>query len=193
MSEENEQFEIPDRLANALRDAYTHQTQIPPAADNAVLSMARAEFSRRRRMRLIARWGTGLAAAVAAMIVIAISLHHTAPTKSLAKGDVNGDGTINIVDALALAKHLANHDATEKGWDLNGDGVVDQKDIDTLAMNAVSLKQPAVARNSLPKLHDLGIDRSPKVGFASANGVFNAPPKTFAEANPTEDAKEARR
>lgn len=193
MSEENEQFEIPDRFVKALRDAYTHHTKVTPAADNAVLSMAHAEFSRRRRMRLVARWGTGLAAAVAAMIVIAISIHHPTPQKSLAKGDVNGDGTVNIVDALSLAKHLANHDAIEKRWDLNGDGVVDQKDIDALAMKAVSLKGTGVARNSLPKMRELGIDHSVKVGFASANGVFNARPNTFAGANPTEDAKGAPR
>jgi hypothetical protein len=193
MSEENEQFEIPDHLASALRNAYTHQTEIPRTADNAVLSLAHAEFARRRRMRLFARWSTGLAAGIAAMVVIAISLHHPAPAKSVAKGDVNGDGTVNIVDALALAKHLVNHDKTEKAWDLNGDGVVDQKDIDALAMGAVSLKGAAVARNWLPKLHDLGIDHRIHVGFASANGLLNVPAKTLAEASPTDSTKGERR
>ncbi len=144
-------------------------------------------------MRLMTRWGAGLAAGIAAMIVVAISLHHPAPAKSLAKGDVNGDGTVNILDALALAKHLANHDAIEKRWDLNDDGIVDQKDVDAVAMGAVSLKGTGVARNSLPKMRELGIDHSVKVGFASANGVFNAQPKTLAEASPTENGKGERR
>lgn len=159
MSDENEQFEIPDPLADALRDAYTHRLEIPRTVDNAVMSIAHAEFGRRRRMRLMARWGTGLAAGLAAIVVLAISLHRPAPVKSVAKGDVNGDGTVNIVDALSLARHLANHDTIEKGWDLNGDGVVDQKDVDAVAMGAVSLKGAGVASNSLPKLHELGIDR----------------------------------
>jgi hypothetical protein len=154
-------------------------------------------------MRLMVRWGTGVAAGLAAVIVLAVSIHRPAPEKALAKGDVNGDGAVNIVDALALAKHVANHDGVEKEWDLNGDGVVDQKDVDVVAMGAVSLKGAGVARNSLPKMRELGIDRQVPEGFAWANGragdvargneVNGMDAKTFAEANPTKNGKEALR
>jgi hypothetical protein len=133
----------------------------------------------------MARWGTGLAAGLAAVIVIVISLNRPPASKSIVKGDVNGDSQFNMVDALALAKHIAANDKLERAWDVNGDGVIDQKDVDVIAAAAVSLKQGGLAHRSLPKLHELGIDSH--VGSASADGVLQSA-KTFAKANPTEKA-----
>jgi Dockerin type I domain len=202
MARENEQFELPEALAEGLREAYTHRVEISAQRDRAVLGAARVEFGRRRRMRIVTWWGTGMAAAIAAMIVVVVWLHHGQPQRTVAKGDINADGRVNIVDALVLARHVANKDQVEKGWDLNGDGVVDQQDVDALAAASVSLKGPVVARGSLPKLHELGIDHGLPVGFASANGISHAAKTTFAEANtrggtfaeanPTNDGEERR-
>jgi len=189
MSEEFDQLDLPESLVDGLRDAYTHRVNIPGSRDQAILSAAGAKFAQRRRLRLIARWGTGLAAGIAAMIVVAISLHHPAATHLVVKGDINADGQLNIVDALALARHLADRDRLDKSWDINADGVIDQRDVDALAQAAVSLKQGGLVNHSLPKLHDLGIDRL-NVGFASANGIPGVPhEKAFAKANPTIDTK----
>jgi len=186
----------PQRLADALRAAYGHRRSIPDSVDASILSTAREKFARRRRMRLTARWGSGLAAGLAAVIALAVVLHRpAAPARSLAKGDVDADGRVSMVDVMMLARHVAAGDKLDPKWDVNGDGVIDQKDVDAVASAAVSLKQSGLARRSLPKLQELGLDRP--VGLASASGI----PRTtvsvsLAKASPTmttNDSKEARR
>jgi hypothetical protein len=194
MSRPPDEFDLPPRLADALRAAYTHRAEVPPRVDDAVLSAARERFARRRRLRLMGRWGTGLAAGLAAMIAVAVILHRpAAPARSLAKGDVDADGRVNMVDALALARHVAAGDTLDPKWDVNGDGVIDQKDVDAIASAAVSLKQSGLARGSLPKLEDLGLDRP--VGLALASGTSRATGHVT-KASPTKttnDDTEARR
>jgi hypothetical protein len=196
MSQPSDEFDLPPRLGDALRGAYTHRVDVPPRVDDAVLSAAGERFARRRRLRLMARWGTGLAAGLAAMITVAVVLHRpAAPGRSVAKGDVDADGRVNMVDALVLARHVAAGDRLDPKWDVNGDGVIDQKDVDAIASAAVSLSQTGLARRSLPKLQELGLDRP--VGLALASGTSRLTVHvSLAKASPTnitKDAKEARR
>src|SRR5258706_1066057 len=184
MQNETDEFDFP-KLGDALRDGYTHRADIPGSLDHAIAAAARERFERRRRLRLMARWGGGLAAGLAAVIVIVISLNRSPASKSIVKGDVNGDSRFNMIDALALAKHIAAKEKLERAWDVNGDGAIDQKDVDVIASAAVSLKQGGLAHRSLPKLRELGIDSH--VGSASADGIHQSA-KTFAKANPTEKA-----
>lgn len=65
--------------------------------------------------------------------------------------DINHDGAVNILDAMRLAKAVASRDTSFKlegnskfhgltldvSWDLNGDGNVDQADVEALALLAV--------------------------------------------------------
>jgi hypothetical protein len=163
MSEETNEFDLP-KLSDALQAAYTHRPAIPASVDQAILTAARARFDQRRRLRLLARWGTGLAAAVAASVVIIISLHRPAPVKHLAQADHH----LTKIDALTLANHLARHESPDPSWDLNHDNVIDQQDVQAIANAAVSLK-PTLSRKSLPTLQDLGI--SHPVGLASASVI----------------------
>jgi hypothetical protein len=195
MSHPPDEFDLPPRLADALRAAYTHRADVPPRVDDAVLSVAREKFARRHLLRLMARWGTGLAAGLAAVIALAIVLHRPAvPVRSLAKGDVDADGRVNMIDALVLARRVAAGDKLDPKWDVNGDGVIDQKDVAVIASAAVSLNQSGLARRSLPKLEQLGLDHP--VGLALASGMPRAKaPVTLAKASPTKstkDGKEAR-
>jgi membrane-bound lytic murein transglycosylase B len=196
MSHPPDEFDLPPRLGDALRDAYTHHIDIPRRVDDAVLSAARENFARRRRLRLMTGWGTGLAAGLAAVITLAVILHRPAtPVRSVARGDVDADGRLNMVDALALARHVAAGDKLDPKWDLNGDGAIDQKDVDAIASAAVSLKQSGLTRRSLPKLEQLGLDRP--VGLALASGTSRATGHvSLAKASPTKTTKddtEARR
>jgi hypothetical protein len=173
MKPDADEFDLPADLARALRSAYTHPVAIPTAVDQVILAAAREKFDRRRRMRLLVRWGSGAAAAIAATIALAVILHRppqSATAPAIAKGDVNGDGRVNMVDAMLLAKHVRDHDAPQPTWDVNGDGAVDAKDADVIASAAVSLKQGGLATRALPKMTQLGLAR-PNVGLASASGT----------------------
>jgi hypothetical protein len=179
MSHSSDEFDLPPRLADAVRDAYTHRVAIPRRLDDALLATARAKFERRRRTRLMIRWGTGLAAGLAAAITLALVLHRPShsPAQTLAKGDLNADGRVTMVDALVLARRIAAKDPVDPAWDTNADGRVDQQDVDALAAAAVNLKQSGLAHRSLPKLHELGLNRVP-VGLASASGTPREPTQT---------------
>jgi hypothetical protein len=90
---------------------------------------------------------------VAAVIVVSVQLFRTEPAPSMQAarvavqrdGDADGNDTVDIRDALALARKVEAGNATWTRWeDLNRDKVVDRKDVDAIAMMAVSLNAEAV-------------------------------------------------
>jgi hypothetical protein len=177
MSEPIDEFDLP-KLGDALKAAYSQRAQVPASIDDAISAAARERFDQRRRLRMLVRRGGGVAAGIAAVIVIGVMLHRPAALQPLAQG---GDHPLNMVDALNLAKHLAAKDAVDKSWDLNHDGVIDQKDVEAVAIASVDLKANHVVHRSLPKLRDLGIDRPAASALAN---VIPANAKTLANANP---------
>jgi hypothetical protein len=179
--ETDDDFDFP-KLGEAMQAAYRHRANVPATVDDAIIAAARERFSRRRRLRLMARWGTGLAAGVAAAIVLIVSLHRPAPL-----GPVGFDRQMTMIDALNLAKHLTARETIDKSWDINRDGAIDQKDIDAVAAMSVTLKRGELGQHTLPTLQQLGIDHA--VGSPLAD-VTAGDTKTFAKANPAKNAKE---
>jgi hypothetical protein len=114
---------------------------VPAELDEAILEDAKRSFaSRRRKWTLIQRIGVGLAAAAVLAIAVRIFLPsaNSPQRPQLAQvADINHDGKVNILDAFVVARHISRHDPLEKAWDINGDGVVDQKDVDLIATLAV--------------------------------------------------------
>jgi hypothetical protein len=58
--------------------------------------------------------------------------------------DIDGNGTIDIIDAYLLNKSVKNGAAISKQLDLNKDGLINNEDIDDIAYAAVSLKRREV-------------------------------------------------
>jgi hypothetical protein len=58
--------------------------------------------------------------------------------------DVNGDGIIDIRDALLLARKLES--GPVDGRDVNHDGITDRRDVDAIAKMAVRIDRPGVTR-----------------------------------------------
>lgn len=166
---------LPPDLTSALRGAFGRGPAVPGRVDDAVLSAAHDAFARRRRLRLIVRWGTGVGTmAAAAVLAIALRPAPTAPDRpplaatgpaapatTTARGDLDGDRRVDMVDALLLARRLragplaaAEHPA----WDLTGDGRIDAADVDAIAAAAVRLAGP-----------------QPGAAHAPAKGPANAP------------------
>lgn len=57
--------------------------------------------------------------------------------------DIDGDGRIDIRDALVIARALAAGEPGSPRWDVTSDGLIDTRDIDAVAMAAVSLTRNA--------------------------------------------------
>ena len=72
--------------------------------------------------------------------------------------DLNGDGSVDILDALAIAKALKARAATgaapEARFDVDGNGLIEQADVDALAMRIVKLR-PKQALNFAPRANQI--------------------------------------
>ncbi len=137
--------ELPESLRQALIGLQKPNIAVPGQIDHEILQADRSTFGRRRRLWVGTRWAAvGLAAA--AMVTIGIRLFVTGigpgggqDRPQLAQvGDVNHDNKVDILDAYIVARHISRHEALDKAWDVNGDGVVDQKDVDQIAQMAVA-------------------------------------------------------
>ena len=61
----------------------------------------------------------------------------TMPVKSAE--DIDGNGSINIIDAYIMNRRLMSGVAMPKNLDLNKDGNIDLEDVNTIAKTSVSL------------------------------------------------------
>lgn len=146
----------PDELA--LIEALTRELgaepapiEVPAAQDAALRAMARdharavrSRTGRGRRTWLLA----GAAVACAAGLLLALTLGGgfaggddatPAVARAAIHGDVNRDGAVDVIDAMALARDLERGPVTAAAWDLNRDGVVDQSDVEWIASHVVAL------------------------------------------------------
>ena len=147
--DENDNPILPDRLTDDLAALYRAEVRVAAEVDRAVTSGARAHFARRTRW---IRWA-GAGAAVAAVLVVSVQLFRSqpvAPTRVAGDfvqrdGDADGNATVDIRDALALARKVEAGNATWTRWeDLNGDKLIDRKDVDAIAMMVVRLNAEVV-------------------------------------------------
>lgn len=111
-----------------------------PGFDAAGLAADRLVAARRRRM-LIRGASLAAAAGLALAVVIAPWASRPGPVQVIATGvagDLNGDGRVDMLDALMLARAVDDARARRE-WDFTGDGSVDRADVDRLALGAVRL------------------------------------------------------
>jgi hypothetical protein len=148
--------ELPPGLVEALRGLYRRSPDVPASVDAAILRDAKAGHARRRRFWLVAR-GVGAAAAVAAAAVVVLVLYldrnegtssSVATTGRVVAGDIDGNGTVDILDALVLARKVDAKAPPTAGEDVNGDGVLDRRDVDRVAGIAVAVDAPKTRASS---------------------------------------------
>jgi hypothetical protein len=160
MPHEEEQFDsLPPAIADALRELDGPAVLPDAGRDADVLSGARQHLAKagrkRRNLRLFFAGSAGGALAAAAMIGVVVFLGNpfgeterdlqTALSESVPAtafhgeaGDVDQNGSVDILDAYALARRLERGRSAEP-MDLDGDGQVDQRDVDWIAHRAVML------------------------------------------------------
>lgn len=126
------------RLAEALRKSEP-AIFVPPSIDDAILKHARqriqGEHSERPAFPWHVLWRTIFASLAVIVLLLSVSLRHR---KQFAREDINRDGQIDILDAMALAKAVESN-AAGLEFDQNADRKVDQADINRIAVRAVQL------------------------------------------------------
>lgn len=140
-------LDLPPRLREAMVRMHLIDLPVPTELDRAILADAKRSFLRRRRAwMVISRLSIGIA--TAALVAIAVRVFVAAPSshpptamvqppRLYQIADVNHDGRVDILDAYIVARKIARHEPLDPAWDINGDGVVDQKDVDLIATLAV--------------------------------------------------------
>ncbi len=135
----NSEFEpeIPARLKSDLNALFKPDSSVPAELDRAVMDRAcRHLLSGQRRWYRAIRWAGSVAAAAAIIIFACVffNLNH-----STNRADIDHNGRVDILDAFKLARQIESSDAQNKKLDFNGDGVVNQEDVDIVALAAVHL------------------------------------------------------
>ena len=84
------------------------------------------------------------------LLSLLLTLPVTAMAQSTIKGDVNGDGTVNITDLNAVINMIIDDSATMIA-DVNGDGTVNTADIIALKKYLLLVKDAKVVNGDINK------------------------------------------
>ena len=154
----DDDLQAPPAFVRDLKALYTPSSAIPPTTDEAILAGIRHQNVSRRRKRLLVRWALPPAAAAAVIMWIVFNPLVAPDVENSPFGepagisgtsqfadhrDIDGNGRVDILDALALARNIKDNRVAEQPWDFNGDGLIDRKDVDTVAQSAVRLNKGA--------------------------------------------------
>lgn len=136
-SEQN--LEAPARLVAALKDNARRKMFVPPTVDGAILKAGQLQL-RPAEKSSVSRWPRWVwwPALAGACAIIALIVRMMTPTQ-FAREDLNRDGKVDILDSFALARELKNGGSLPAYLDVNGDGVVDERDVNSIASRAVAL------------------------------------------------------
>lgn len=126
-------LEAPPRLVTDLRSVYRGPVEVSAEVDQKVKRAAWRHFAARRRARVAQSLLPLAAAAAVTLAILPFS------RRSL-RGDLDDNGVVDILDAFALARRMEAAEVLTVQWDTNGDGRVDQADVDFTAAAAVSLR-----------------------------------------------------
>ena len=150
-SQPEQELEAPAKLVTDLKDLHKEHIFVPPKVDQSILNAAREQLGETSRepaekeaasQPWIPQWAPWAAAAASLMLLLFLTLPgEKQPASSVAKispMDINEDGQVDILDAFTLASRI-EHRTLEEKWDINGDGKVDQADVEEISDFAVKL------------------------------------------------------
>ena len=137
------ELQAPPALGKALNELQKERVFIPSSVDERVLWHAKRQLrraaDRRLRVRSAARW-LALAACVMVLGWLARTFVFSPNSRNdYAREDVNRDGRVDILDALALSRFIELRNAVPPTADFNGDGRIDAADVEIIARHSVRL------------------------------------------------------
>jgi hypothetical protein len=141
----------PAKLVVGLKGLHKEHIFVPPKVDQSILNAGREHLGETSRepaekeaaaQPWIPQWAPWAAAAASLMLLLFLTLPgEKQPMISVAKispMDINEDGQVDILDAFTLASRIEHRTLKEK-WDINGDGKIDQADVEEISAFAVKL------------------------------------------------------
>ena len=112
------------------------------------------------------------------LMLSAFSVFPSEAAEKVTPGDVNGDGTINIVDYIRLKKHFisgADNGNSDEGSDVNSDGAITSADLTALRNILLNVTDPGSSNTEEP-VTEYPIDEScilePKGTIHTGEGTF---------------------
>ncbi len=141
---DSELNQLESRLGDELRgELRSLEVEAPADADSAARAVVRNRAAEIRRAAFRSRRYWPAWAAAAALLLGLGSWLALSSTRRPLRGDVDGSGRVDIVDAYLLARRLETQGELEKHWDLTGDGRVNVSDVTAVAERSVSLSEGA--------------------------------------------------
>ncbi|MHC4088617.1 MAG: dockerin type I domain-containing protein [Planctomycetota bacterium] len=143
--DEDLELGVSNKLAEDLKHLFKADMTIPPEVDRAIMDRAYQQLVHRPKRHRILRWSACAAAVAAVVFVLTLNITKEPRPASIrsdiiaAKTDINHSGSVDILDAFQLARHIKSTDHPNMKWDINGDGFVDRQDVDSVAFAAVRL------------------------------------------------------
>lgn len=143
---DGEEPPAPEKLVAALKELPARRVFVPPTVDAAVLLAARRHLAKPRRsgfgsFRAWLNWPAWAAACLALVGLIYFFTKPAGVIPEFTREDLNHDGRVDILDAFQLARELQSGQKAASALDLNGDGVVDRRDVELIADQAVKLQK----------------------------------------------------
>ena len=126
-----------DQLAESLLKAEERRNIfVPPALDREILTQAREHLTGEPKGRPFGLWNWFALSTATALIALLIFLLPRFKTPAITREDINRDGHVDILDAMALAKSVEASTANP-ALDQNGDGQLNEADVRAIALVAV--------------------------------------------------------
>jgi hypothetical protein len=152
-----------ERLEQEMKALFQPPGGVPHGEGARVLMLAEQQRLRKLRRRVLVRMAGLAAAGILCGIGLSFLLGRlktheqpVAPARGVTM-DINGDGRVDILDALALAQYVKAGAPYKAEWDLNGNGILDRGDAVVLASAVVKIgEQPDVRYYPLDVYLDTG-------------------------------------
>lgn len=137
---------VKPEFSRDLKALFSPNSSVPGRVDRAIAEAARTHLTRPARKLWWLKWTVpATAAAVIALACVLWTGQGPAPhpmadiVASAPATDIDRNGKVDILDALKLARHVESAPSADRAWDINGDGAVDNLDVDAVAFAAVRL------------------------------------------------------
>lgn len=156
--DEDLDLKVGSKLSADLKALFTPELSVPPEVDRAITDQVHRRLIRRHRPLRLFRWAASVAAAAAVIIFVFMlesTIKEPSPTfdrsmqerdrilsragRVVIQADIDHNGRVDILDAFKLARHIKSADRPDIKLDINGDGLVNRSDVDSVAFAAVRL------------------------------------------------------